>query len=604
LDIPAANGFGRKGLERMPVFVVTELHCPLARATANGLRCPSRFAAGSGSFGGKRPGVAAATHEATTGAAVHDILIRGGAVFDGAGNPAVVSDVAIADGRIAAIGHAVSGAAHKTIDATGLAVAPGFIDIKTHSDFTLPINPKAESKVRQGVTTEIVGHCGFSVAPALPGKVELLKDYLSPSAPWLPFRETGFPDYLTTFPPTAVNVGMLVGHNTLRLMVMGMADRAPSTAELAGMTALLEDALGAGALGMSSGLFTPPGSYAAPAEMIALGHVLKRHNAAYFTHLRDESSKVIEAVEEAIEVAAQCGVHVEIVHFKCSGTDNWGKAATALAKIAQAKARGLDVDCDSYPYAAGSNPLKNLLPQWVQAGGVPAMLERLGRPEVRARIHDDIARDGLNNWGRIPSWDSVQISISPHLPRHAGRTIAALAAERGADPIDALCDYLVEDQGATRVLVTSISEDDIRTIVASPDALVGSDGNCVAPYGIVAKGMPHPRFYGTFPRVLTRYVRDERLLPLERAIHKMTGATARALKLRDRGLLQEGFRADVVLFDPDDFVDRATYADPHRFPSGPRTSVIVNGALVVEDATHTGALPGLVLRRDRGGAVG
>jgi N-acyl-D-amino-acid deacylase len=536
---------------------------------------------------------------------MHDILIRGGILFDGAGNPGVAGlDVAITDGHIAAIGKNLAGAARKSIDAEGLAVAPGFIDIKTHSDFTLPINPKAESKVRQGVTTEIVGHCGFSVAPALPGKVELLKDYLSPSAPWLPFRELSFPDYLRTFPPTAVNAGMLVGHNTLRLMVLGMAARAPSEAELAAMIALLEDALGAGALGMSSGLFTPPGSYAEAAEMIALGHVLKRHNAGYFTHLRDESNKVIEAVAEAIEVGEKCGVHVEIVHFKCSGMDNWGKATPALDMIADAKARGVDVDCDAYPYAAGSNPLKNLLPQWVQAGGTDAMIARLRQSDTREKIRADIARDGLNNWGRIPSWDCVQISISPRLPQHAGRTIAALAAERGADPIDTLCDYLIDDLGATRVLVTSISEDDIRAIVASPLALVGSDGNCVAPYGVVAKGMPHPRFYGTFPRILSRYVREQNALPLPLAIHKMTGATARALKLKDRGLLREGFRADVVMFDPDDFADRSTYADPHQFPSGLRTTVIVNGTLVVENATHTGALPGKVLRRDRTGAVG
>ena len=534
---------------------------------------------------------------------MYDILIRGGTLFDGAGHPGCAGDLAIESGRIAAIGSTVSGAAHKTIDAEGLAVAPGFIDIKTHSDFTLPINPKAESKVRQGVTTEIVGHCGFSVAPVLPGKVELLRDYLSPSAPWLPFRETSFPEYLAAFPPTAVNAGMLVGHNTLRLMVMGMADRTPNESELNAMTALLEDALEAGALGMSSGLFTPPGSYAQPAEMVAFGHVLKRHNAGYFTHLRDEANKVIEAVEEAIEIASQCGVHVEIVHLKCSGTDNWGKAAAVLAMIAEAKGRGLDVDCDSYPYAAGSNPLKNLLPQWVQAGGVPAMLERLSQRDTRDSIRADLDRNGLNNWGRIPSWDCVQISISPHLPQHAGRTIAALAAERGADPIDTLCNFLVEDQGATRVLVTSISEDDIRTIVASPLALVGSDGNCVAPYGAVGKGMPHPRFYGTFPRILNRYVREENALPLELAIHKMTGATARALKLKDRGLLKEGFCADVMIFDPSDFKDRATYADPHQFPSGARTSVTVNGTLVVEDATHTGALPGMVLKRDHMGAV-
>jgi len=533
---------------------------------------------------------------------MHDILIRGGTLFDGSGSAGVQTDIAIADDRIAAIGR-ITNSARKTIDAEGLAVAPGFIDIKTHSDFTLPINPKAESKVRQGVTTEIIGHCGFSVAPALPGKVEMLKDYLSPSAPWLPFRETSFPDYLDSFPAVAVNAGMLVGHNTLRLMVMGMAERPPTDAELKQIIALLEDALHAGALGMSSGLFTPPGSYAAPDELIALGHVLKRHNAGYFTHLRDESNKVIESVAEAIALGETCGVHVEIVHFKCSGTDNWGKAATALQMIADARARGVDVDCDSYPYAAGSNPLKNLLPPWVQAGGVESMLRRLREPDTRDKIRDDIARDGLNNWGRIPSWECVQISISPNLPHYAGRTIAQLAQERGEDPVDTLCDYLADDKGATRVLVTSISEDDIRTVVASPRALVGSDGNCVAPYGTVGKGMPHPRFYGTFPRILTRYVREQNALPLEHAIHKMTGATARALKLKDRGLLKEGYRADVAIFDPADFADRATYADPHQFPSGARTTVIVNGTLVVENAVHTGALPGKVLRRDTSGAV-
>ena len=352
---------------------------------------------------------------------MHDFLIRGGTVYDGAGSPGVAGDIAIAGGRITAIGR-VDGPAQCVIDATGLAVAPGFIDIKTHSDFTLPINPKAESKVRQGVTTEIVGHCGFSVAPALPGKVELLKDYLSPSAPWLPFRETSFPDYLDSFPATAVNAGMLVGHNTLRLMVMGMAERAPSAAELTSMIALAEDALNAGALGLSSGLFTPPGSYAAAPEMIALGHVLKRHNAGYFTHLRDELNKVIEAVAEAIAIAENCGVHVEIVHFKCSGTDNWGNAAVALGMIEQAKARGLDVDCDAYPYDAGSNPLKNLLPPWVQAGGVGAMLARLDERDAREKIRADIARDGLNNWGR----DSI-LGLRDHLD------LASPAAARRQD---------------------------------------------------------------------------------------------------------------------------------------------------------------------------
>ena len=537
-------------------------------------------------------------------ALISDILIRGGTLIDGSGRPGEPGDVLVHDGRIAALGRSLPSGTAQVIDAEGLAVTPGFIDIKTHSDFTLPINPKAESKVRQGVTTEIIGHCGFSVAPVLPGKARLLADYLSGGAPWLPFREMRFPEYLDTFPAVAVNTGMLVGHNTLRLMVMGLEDRAPQPAELQEMIALAEEGFGAGALGLSSGLFTPPGSFADASEMLAFAPVLTWHNAAYFTHVRDESNKVIAAVEEAIDFARRSKVHVEIVHLKCSGTDNWGKAAQILAKLEAARSEGCDIDCDAYPYRAGANPLKNLLPPWVQVGGLEAMLARLALPETRARIGAEIDRDGLNNWGRIPSWECVQISVSPNLPQHAGETIAALAAARGIEPINLVCDYLIEDNGATRVLITSIAEEDIREIVRSPAALVGSDGNCVADYGIVAQGMPHPRFYGTFPRIIGRYVGEEHLLPLEAAISKMTGATARALRLRDRGLLKEGFRADIAIFDPAEFKDRATYADPHQYPSGARTTVLVNGVVVVEDAHHTGALPGMVLRRAADGSVG
>jgi N-acyl-D-amino-acid deacylase len=533
-----------------------------------------------------------------------DTLIRGGKIYDGTGAPGTVIDVGIRDGRIAALGALEAMDAVHALDAAGLAVAPGFIDIKTHSDFTLPINPKAESKVRQGVTTEIIGHCGFSVAPCLAGKVTLLKDYLSPSAPWLPFREMSFREYLDTFPATSVNAGMLVGHNTLRLMVMGMDNRAPTAEEIARMTELLEEGLDAGALGMSSGLFTAPGSYADRDEIIALARVLKKYNAGYFTHIRDESNGVIDAVGEAIDVAESCGVHVEIVHLKCSGTDNWGKVSTVLKMLETARARGADIDCDAYPYTAGSNPLKNILPQWVQEGGVEAMLDRLQRADVRARIRADIASHGLNNWGKVENWDCIRISISPHTPQYSGRTIAQLARQRGQDAIEVMCDYLIEDRGATRVLVTSIAEDDVRELVRSPHAFVGSDGNCVATYGVVSGGMPHPRFYGTFPRVLGRYVHEERLAPLETAIHKMTGGPARALRLRDRGLIKEGYRADIAIFDPAHFIDKATYDNPHQYPSGERTTVIVNGALVVDGARHTDATPGIVLRRAADGSVG
>jgi N-acyl-D-aspartate/D-glutamate deacylase len=424
-----------------------------------------------------------------------DILIRGGNVFDGTGAPGKPGDIAIRDGRIAATGAPGNGDADRVIDAGGMAVAPGFIDIKTHSDFTLPVNPRAESKVRQGVTTEIIGHCGFSVAPCLPGKADLLKDYLSPSAPWLPFRELDFHTYLDTFPSTSVNAGMLVGHNTLRLMVMGMEDRAPRPDELHRMVELLEEGLDAGALGMSSGLFTAPGAYAKRDEMVALAHLLKHYNAGYFTHLRDESNDVVEAVREAIDIGATCGIHVEIVHLKCSGTDNWGKIARILAMLDDARANGIDIDCDAYPYTAGSNPLKNILPRWVQAGGVESMLARLEERATRERIRTEVAQHGFNNWGKVENWDCIRISISPHTPQYSGRTIASLAAERRQDPVDVLCDYLIADRGATRVLVTSISEDDVCEIVRSPRAWVGSDGNCVATYGIVSGGMPHPRFY-------------------------------------------------------------------------------------------------------------
>jgi N-acyl-D-amino-acid deacylase len=332
--------------------------------------------------------------------------------------------------------------------------------------------------------------------------------------------------------------------------------------------------------------------------------VLQSRNAAYFTHIRDEANKVVDAVTEAIDFARAAQVHVEIVHLKCSGTDNWGKAAQVLAMIDAARAEGCDIDCDAYPYTAGANPLKNLLPPWVQLGGLEPMLARLALPEIRERIRREIDRDGLNNWGRIPSWEAVQISVSPRLPQHAGKTIAALAAARGVDPVDLVCDYLIEDNGATRVLISSIAEEDIREIVRSPSALVGSDGNCVADYGVVSQGMPHPRFYGTFPRIIGRYVHEQHLLPLEQAVRKMTGATARALRLRDRGLLKEGYRADITIFDPADFKDRATYAEPHQYPTGVRTTVLVNGVVVVENAQHTGATPGLVLRRAADGSVG
>jgi N-acyl-D-amino-acid deacylase len=343
---------------------------------------------------------------------MHDVVVSGADVIDGAGAPARRADVSVGDGRISAIGHDL-GEARRVIDAKGQIVAPGFIDIHSHSDFTLPVNQRAESKVRQGVTTEVVGNCGFSVAPALPGRVETLSQYLGASAPWLPFRELTFSEYIETFPATSLNAVFQVGHNTLRLMAIGMENRAASADELRLMEGLLEEALEAGALGLSSGLFTAPGSFAPPEELIALGRVLGRHGASYSSHVRNEADHVFDAVTEAIRVGEDCDIHVQLSHLKLSGTDTWGGAPKLLAMIAAARKRGVRVDCDQYPYTTATNPLRNLLPTWVQDGGITAMLDRLREKATRARIRDDIARSGLASFGRVPSWDAVCIAMSP-----------------------------------------------------------------------------------------------------------------------------------------------------------------------------------------------
>ena len=525
-----------------------------------------------------------------------DLLIRGGHVIDGTGVPGREADLSVRGDRIMAIEPRSSRSARRVVDARGLVVAPGLIDIHTHSDFTLPLNPQAESKIRQGITTEVVGNCGFSVAPALPGRVEMLRQYLASSAPWLPFRESTFADYVAAFPPTSVNVILQVGHHTLRLMAAGMDERPLTDAERSLMTRLLEEALAAGAWGLSSGLFTAPGGYADAAEIHALARVLARHGGAYASHIRDEANHVFEAVREAIDVAEATGVHVQIAHLKLSGTDNWGGATRLLAEIEAARRRGIPVDVDAYPYDTATNPLRNLFPRWVMDGGIPAMLERLGRRDDRTRLRDDIARNGLTNFGRIPSWDVVRVAVAPHLPEHAGRTLGDIARSRGVEPFDAVCDFVVADRGETRILITSMDEPDVREISRAPWVLAGSDANSLAVTGVTGQGKPHPRSYGTHARLLGPWVRDLKLFTLESAVHKTTGGAARALGLTDRGLLRPGFRADVTVFDPARIADQSTYPDPHRYAIGVST-VIVNGDVVIDGGDHTGALPGRVLRR-------
>jgi N-acyl-D-amino-acid deacylase len=533
---------------------------------------------------------------------MEDLLVRGGEVVDGTGAPGRRADVVVRGECIVAIEPDYRGSARRVIEAQGHVVAPGFIDVKTHSDFTLPLYPRAESRVHQGITTELTGSCGFTAAPVPPGRLPVVADYLSAMAPSLSFRETGFAGYVEAFPATSVNVAMQVGHNTVRVAVMGLDNRAPTKQEQATMERLVEEALDAGAVGVSTGPFTAPGAFAAVQELEAFARLAARRGAGYATHLRDEAGNVFEAAREAIAAAERTGARTRIVHIKVSGSGNWGGASRLLDELAAARDRGVPIDCDHYPYTTALNPLRNLLPSWVQEGGAAPMLERLGDAKARDDICAEIAARGLNAFGRILSWEAVRVSTSPGTPDAIGLSVADIAAQRRCEAVDALCAILLADRGATRGLITAISEEDVRAFVSCPWVLVGSDGRALGPEGPLVRDLPHPRFYGAFPRVLGHYARDLGLLTLPQAIHKMTGATAAALGLSDRGVLRPGAMADIIVFDPAAIAERATFAEPRQYPAG-IPYVIVNGVPVIDGGAHTGALPGRVLRRTGAGVA-
>jgi N-acyl-D-aspartate/D-glutamate deacylase len=527
---------------------------------------------------------------------MQDLLIRGGEVVDGTGSPGYRADIVVDGDRIVAVEPNHAGPARRVIEAQGHVVASGFIDVKTHSDFTLPLYPRAENRVHQGITTELIGSCGFTAAPIPPGRLPIVADYLSAMAPCLTFRETSFAGYIESFPATSVNVAMQVGHNTVRTAVMGLDDRQATAQELSTMQRLVEEAFDAGAVGVSSGPFTAPGAFAPPQELEFFARTAAGRGARYATHLRDEAATVFDAAQEAIAAAERTGAQTRIVHIKVSGSENRGGAARLLHELTKARDRGVAIDCDHYPYTTALNPLRNLLPSWVQEGGTARMLARLSDAKARNDIRADLAARGLNAFGRISSWDAIRITTSPSAPDAVGLTIADLAGRRGADPIDVFCAILRSDCGATRGLVAAMAEEDVQAFVSCPWVLVGSDGRALGPGGLLARDLPHPRFYGTFPRILGHYARDLGLLTVAQAVHKMTGAAAAALGLSDRGVLRAGAMADITIFNPATIADRATFDDPRQYPTG-IPYVIVNGLPVIDGGDHTGALPGRVLRR-------
>jgi N-acyl-D-aspartate/D-glutamate deacylase len=523
-------------------------------------------------------------------------LLSGGTVYDGTGADPFVGDVLVADGRIDAVGDLNGAEAGETIDLAGLALAPGLIDVHTHSDFA-PFLPEEHedlrlATIRQGVTTEICGNCGFSPFPTLPQWHPAVERHIV-SLFGARSRAYGtFAEYEADVGerPLYSHLAVLVGHGTIRAGTMGFADRASDPDELATMQRLLAEALEQGAVGLSSGLIYPPGVYAPADELVRLARVVGRYGRPYATHMRDEADHVTEAIDEALYVAQRSGVPLHISHHKVAGRRNWGRSDATLAQIEHARRTGVDVTIDAYPYLAGSTMLRALLPPWANEGGVDALLERLGDQRVRVQITRDY-ETGLPHWQdlvRASGWDAIAVASSPRNRLFEGRRIADLAGENGVTPVEFVCDLLVAEDAAVTIVAHMMEEGDVRRILAFPEAMIGSDG-------IPLPGKPHPRWAGSFVRILGKYAREESLFALAEAIRKMTSAAADRFNLADRGRIAPRLAADLVVFDPATVGDRATYDEPLEHPIGIR-HVLVDGVFVLRDGEPTHATPGRILK--------
>jgi N-acyl-D-amino-acid deacylase len=514
------------------------------------------------------------------------LLVRGGTVVDGSGAPGRRADVAVEGERIAAVAPSLTGEAARVVDATGKVVAPGFIDMHSHSDLFYFACPSAESKIRQGVTTEVVGMCSFSQAPVRPDHQALVKGWvggigLTPELQWETFGQ--YLDALRSVRP-AVNVAHFVGHGALRIAAMGFAARPADAGEVAAMERHLGEALDAGAWGFSTGLVYPPSSYADTRELVALARAMAPRGGQYASHIRGESSMLLDSIREAIRIGEEAGVRVEVSHVKASGRENWPKIDAALRLLEDARARGVDVAGDVYPYNAGSTKMDNLMPAWSHEGGTARLLERLADPKIRRRIVDECLVDG-ERWGTVAQggvgFDQIFIA-SCRRRELEGLSLAQLAQQSGQVPAEALMSLLVDERCTVSMVSFSQSIENVAKVLAHPALTVGSDSIPLFEGAGDRPGKPHPRSYGTFPRVLSEYARERKLFSLETAVNKMTGMPAQRLGLRDRGLVQAGFVADLTIFDPATVRDESTYPDPHRYPTG-IPFVVVNGTVAVDD---------------------
>jgi N-acyl-D-amino-acid deacylase len=529
----------------------------------------------------------------------YDLLVTGGRVVDGTSAPWFVADVAVRDGKIVAVGALAGHPARRTIDAAGLYVTPGFIDLLGQSEYNVLVDKRAASKITQGITTEVTGE-GSSIAPLNDAMLADGKDIWDRYGFTPDFRTLD--GYFKTLERrgTAVNMATFVGAGTVRDLVIGKADRRATPEELKRMEDVVDQAMREGALGVSSSLQYVPDMYNSTDELIAMAKVAARYGGAYFTHQRSEANAIDASMDEVFRIAKEAGIRTQIWHFKTAYKRNWGRMPAVLERLREARSRGIDVAANQYPWTAGSNGLDACLPPWIREGGRDALLKRLADPAQRERAKKEMLEDSdawSNQYLGAGGPDRVLIAsvVNTSLKKYEGKTVAQIAAEEKKDPRDALIDLVIADRANVACIIFMMDEDDVRTALKSPLVAFGTDSGAGATDGIFSQEKSHPRGWASTARILGRYVRDEKLLPLEEAVRKMTSFPAEAAALKGRGLIKEGFAADLVVLDLAKVQDLATYEEPRRYSAG-FPFVAVNGVLVVDGGRITGAAPGKALR--------
>ncbi len=532
-------------------------------------------------------------------AAEYDVVIRNGHIIDGTGSPWYSGDIGIRGGKIATIGNLSDAEAGEVIDAHGLVVAPGFIDMLGQSEMTILVNPQLPSKIFQGITTEVTGE-GGSAAPQNDAILKTDRSYYEHygiDLDWKTLRE-----YFARLEKQGmgINLATYVGATQVRRVVLGDADIQPTDSQLNAMKKLVEDGMRDGAVGVSTSLEYPPAPYAHTEELIALASVAAQYGGIYATHVRSEGDAIIPALDEAIRIGREAKIPVEIWHLKVAGTKNFGRMPEIVAHINRARQAGVDISADTYAYTAWFNPLSAFIPPWAHDGGTDQLLDRLKDPATRERIREDMmtpSDEWDNEWDEIEGPEAILVGAvhNPDLMSLQGQTIADISEMWGTDPIDTIFDLLIQDDADTSVAVFGMSEDDVALALVQPWVSINNDSEGTAPEGILGQDVPHPRAYGTFPRILRKYVREEKKLTLEDAIRKFTSLAAQRMRFNDRGVLKGGMWADVVVFDPETVRDLATFEKPNQLSQGMQY-VLVNGVPVIDEGKATGKLPGKVLR--------